>query len=110
MSDKSMSPQPQFACFGDFWQHYVSQHLHPVNQVLHAAGTIGGLICLVLAICLSWKWVLLALPVGYGTAWPGHYLVERNRPLTFTYPLWSVCADYRLLALVLTGRRISTTS
>lgn len=52
-------------------------------------------------------WLLLVLPVGYGAAWFGHFLVERNRPLTLKYPLWSLRADYRLVGLILIGRRIS---
>lgn len=107
MSSIPAQSQPQFTCFADFWRHYVSQHLHPFNQLLHVAGTMGGLACIGLAVYRSWMWLLLVLPVGYGAAWLGHFLVERNRPLTLTYPLWSLRADYRLVGLILIGRRIS---
>lgn len=107
MSSTVESSPQQFSCFTDFWRHYVSQHLHPVNQLLHIAGTIGGLFCVGLAMYRSWMWLLLVLPVGYGAAWFGHFLVERNRPLTLKYPLWSLRADYRLVGLILIGRRLS---
>ena len=103
----SSSPQPQFSCFADFWRTYVSQHQHPVNQVLHVAGTIGGLTCLGLALCFSWVWLAAFLAIGYGAAWLGHFLVERNRPLSFTHPWWSLRADYRMVARLLTGRRLT---
>jgi hypothetical protein len=91
------SQTPVFASYKEFWPHYVSQHQHPFNQFLHAAGTIGGLVCLVLGIVLAWPWLMAVLPVGYGLSWLGHFLVEKNRPLTFTYPLWSFRADYELV-------------
>lgn len=101
------SPPMGYSCFGDFWQEYLRQHQHPVNQTLHVLGTIGGLTCLILGWAMSWTWLIAVLPVGYGLAWVGHFVIEKNRPLTLTYPLWSLRADWKMVALLLTGRRLA---
>jgi hypothetical protein len=90
--------------FESFWPHYLGEHIHPVNRGLHFIGTslVYGIVAL--SLFQSPRWLALAPLVGYGFAWVGHFLVERNRPATFTYPLWSLRGDFRMHARMLTGR------
>ncbi|MBO9541993.1 DUF962 domain-containing protein [bacterium] len=90
--------------YEDFWPFYVSQHRDPVCRALHFVGTTGVLVALGLALIRSPWWLLLAPLVGYGFAWVGHFVFEKNKPATFTYPLWSLRADFRLYRYMLTGR------
>jgi hypothetical protein len=91
--------------FRDFWPHYLREHRRPATRRLHYAGT--ALVVLVAAAAVAsrdWR-LLVGVPLaGYGFAWFSHMVVERNRPATFTYPLWSLAADFRMSWLWATGR------
>jgi hypothetical protein len=87
-----------------FWPFYVSQHLDPLNRRFHFLGTTLVIACFVAGVFESPAW-LLGMPVaGYGFAWIGHFLCEKNEPATFTYPLWSLRADFRMYRLTWRGR------
>lgn len=91
--------------FEAFWPFYLREHSHPVNRRLHFVGTTLVNFVLVAVVWTRNPWLLLLCPVlGYGFAWVGHFLVEHNRPATFTYPLWSLRGDYKMYGLMLRGR------
>ena len=91
--------------FAQFWPHYVAEHSRAGTRALHAAGTITSTALAVALLSTGrWRWLPLAFATGYAAAWAGHFLVERNRPATFRHPLWSFAADYKMVALMLTGR------
>jgi hypothetical protein len=87
-----------------FWPFYVSQHLDPTNRALHFVGTSLVYACLAAALLVSPVWLVAAPFAGYGFAWVGHFFFEKNRPATFTYPLWSLRGDFRMYRLMLLGR------
>lgn len=90
--------------FEEFWPHYLGEHRHPTNRALHVVGTTFVYGLLALGLFLTPRWLALAPLVGYGFAWVGHFFIERNRPATFTYPLWSLRGDFRMHARTLAGR------
>ena len=91
--------------FAAFWPYYLGEHKSPLCRHLHFLGTTLAVSQLVLAIVtLTPLFLLGALLSGYFWAWIGHFFVEKNRPATFTYPLWSLAADFKMWALMLRGK------
>lgn len=87
-----------------FWPYYVSLHHNRVNRNLHFLGTALVFLCVVLGVTSS-VWFFALIPfVGYGFAFLGHYVFEKNRPATFQYPLWSLVADFHMFAFMAMGR------
>lgn len=95
----------RFASFEAFWPYYLGEHARPATRLVHVVGTWTAAAVLLAGLVIGPLWlVLLALVIGYGFAWISHMTVERNRPATFTYPLWSLRGDLRMAWLAATGR------
>ena len=90
--------------FEEFWPYYLSQHQDAMNRKLHFVGTTAALICLTMALLGKRRFLLLTPIAGYGCAWAGHFFFERNRPATFTYPLYSFMGDWVMWKDILTGK------
>lgn len=91
--------------YPDFWDFYVKEHSRPATRALHFVGTSLGLILLAWFIwCRLWYYIPLCFVVGYAFAWFAHFAIEKNKPATFTYPLWSFISDYKMMWYMITWR------
>jgi len=90
---KIIDMDKEYKSFKEFYPFYLSQHMNPVCRALHFIGTV----CVIGIMILSFKniKILIIAPIfGYGFAWVGHFFFEKNRPATFTYPLYSFIGDW----------------
>lgn len=91
--------------FSEFYPFYLSEHSNLVCRRLHLLGSTLVISVLIYTIATRRWWALALLPIlGYGFAWIGHFFFEKNRPATFTYPLYSFAGDWVMLKDVLTGK------
>lgn len=94
-----------YASFRDFYPFYLGEHRNRTCRRLHFFGSSLVLLTLVYALFTGLLWTLLLMPLfGYGFAWIGHFLFERNRPATFNHPLYSFMGDWVMYRDILTGR------
>jgi len=94
----------KFSSFSCFWPHYLLEHSKPETRLLHYLGTSLGLIFIILGILNSQLFYFLAPITAYGFAWFSHFFIEKNKPATFKYPLWSLLGDLRMFFLWLFGK------
>ena len=100
-----MSVEKKYKTFWDFYPFYLTEHQNPVSRSLHFIGT--GLIigCLVAGIITGrWFWFIVIPVFGYGFAWFSHFVIEKNKPASFKYPLWSFISDYKMMFYMLMGK------
>ncbi|MBK7584268.1 MAG: DUF962 domain-containing protein [Myxococcales bacterium] len=90
--------------FEEFWPFYVRQHSRKLTRQFHFVGTTLAVGCAAAGLLSRSRALLLAAPVaGYGPAWFSHFFVEKNRPATFSYPAWSLAADFIMWGKMLAG-------
>lgn len=95
----------RFASFRDFYPYYLGEHRDPVCRRLHFAGSTLVLVVVLIALLSgNPRWLWLAPLAGYGFAWVGHYVYEKNRPATFRHPLYSLMGDWVMYWQILRGK------
>ncbi len=91
--------------YAEFWPYYLREHANRACRVFHFLGTSFGILFLAATIYYMNPWYILGgLVSGYGPAWIGHFFIEKNRPATFQYPLWSLISDFRMFGLMVRGQ------
>lgn len=91
--------------YAEFWPFYLREHALPSTRWLHFTGTSLGVgLGVTAAVTGRGALVPAALVAAYGFAWFSHFVIERNKPASFKYPLWSFISDLRMAGLMAAGR------
>jgi hypothetical protein len=100
-----MADEKKYKDFKSFYPYYLKEHCDVKNRLLHFCGTLFFFIFLVAGLITGKWWFFALMPlVGYGFAWIGHYFIEKNKPATFTYPLYSLASDFVMFWHIITGQ------
>jgi hypothetical protein len=92
--------------FKRFYPFYLGEHSNATCRRLHVLGTTFVIALLTASLFTFTPKLLLYVPlVGYGAAWIGHMVFEKNKPATFKHPLYSLAGDLKLWQEVLMGKR-----
>jgi hypothetical protein len=95
----------RYQSFGEFYPFYLQEHTNRLCRRMHFIGSTLVLLAFLKFLSTGALLWLLAMPLaGYGCAWIGHFVFEKNRPATFTYPLYSLMGDWVMYKDMLTGK------
>ncbi len=95
----------KYQSFAEFYPYYLSEHQHPICRRLHVVGiSIVIILAIVIAMTANWPLLFLIPVIGYGFAWIGHFVFEKNRPATFTYPVYSFMGDWVMFKDIIMGK------
>ncbi|MEH0165531.1 Mpo1-like protein [Paucibacter sp. JuS9] len=95
----------QMASFAEFYPYYLGEHSNTTCRRLHFLGSSLGLACLALLVYTGqWYWLPLGLLCGYACAWIGHFVFEKNKPASFSRPLYSFMGDWVMYKDIWTGK------
>jgi hypothetical protein len=97
-------PKP-YRTLSEFYPFYLSEHANRTSRRLHFVGTSTALVLAIAAVATQFWWLIIAALIqGYAFAWAGHFIFERNKPATFSYPWLSLLGDFRLWWEIVTGK------
>ena len=97
--------EKKYQTFEEFYPFYLSQHQNSACRRLHFIGS--SLILLLIGYCINynfWQGLWLIPVIGYGFAWLGHFIFEKNKPATFNYPVYSLIGDWVMFKDILTRK------
>eukprot|EP01098_Paradermamoeba_levis_P010742 TRINITY_DN4523_c0_g3_i1.p1 TRINITY_DN4523_c0_g3~~TRINITY_DN4523_c0_g3_i1.p1 ORF type:complete len:110 (-),score=6.03 TRINITY_DN4523_c0_g3_i1:79-408(-) len=105
---RTAQKQPPLHDYEEFWKFYLSQHSTKWCRRFHVFGATAVFILLAyIFVTGHWRYLPLVPVVGYGLAWIGHFVFEKNRPASWLGAkafYWSLISEFRLAWFIYSGR------
>ena len=103
-SSKGSASVRTFNSLAEFYPFYLDEHRNRMCRRLHFIGSSLVIVALAAGLLVHWRYLVLMPFLGYGFAWVGHLVFEKNRPATFKYPIYSFLCDWVMYRDILAGK------
>ena len=91
--------------FAEFYAFYLGEHSNLTCRRMHFVGSTLALVCLAMLLATGrMQYLMYGLLCGYGFAWIGHFVFEKNRPASFKRPLYSFMGDWVMYSQIWRGK------
>ena len=105
MSNSTQTDIQSLSSFAEFYPFYLGEHSNRTCRRLHFVGSTLSLICLAMLVVTGRvQYLAYGLLCGYGFAWVGHFVFEKNQPASFKRPLYSFMGDWVMYKDIWTGK------
>ena len=103
-ANTSVDPR-SFKTFAEFYPFYLGEHMNRTCRRLHFLGSTLALAFLAMFLYSGRpQYILYGLLCGYGCAWVGHFVFEKNKPASFKRPWFSFMGDWVMYKDIWTGK------
>lgn len=95
LANPDCSPIPYsksgYNSFDEFYPFYLGEHHNRICRRLHVIGTTNAVVLFIVAALTAYYPIaIIAVPQAYTFSWIGHFVFEKNKPATFSHPIYSV--------------------
>jgi len=109
MSNENLNPlevqTKKFNSFNEFYPFYLSEHSQKGTRVVHFIGTLFAIVSLLRAAVVGDPRIfIVGVLFTYLLLWISHLTIEKNKPATFKYPVYSFLGDLKMFYELLRGK------
>lgn len=102
-----LSLRQQASNFKEFYSHYLISHSRPLCRRLHVVGTVIGTFMTVIGLATLDKLLAIAgIMTGLAISVGSDLTVQKIWPTIMEHPVWTVHAEYQLVADTVKGKSV----